>query len=84
MRGLIKRFAAVNRMLAHEALQYRLEHLFFLFGIVEKPKRTAGIHQRVLANQVLYLCFVFVVERVIGSSHVGEFSVAALGVDHPR
>ncbi len=84
MRRQIQRLAAVHRMGPHQALQHRLEHLLFFLGVIEKAERSPRIHQRMLADHVLDLGLGFVVERVIGRAHVGEFGVAALGIDHPR
>ena len=74
----------MHRMCPHQPLQHRLEHRLLFVGIIEEAERAAGIHQRMLADHVLDLGLGVVVERVIGRAHVGEFGVAALGIDHPR
>ena len=84
MRRQIQRLAAVHRMGAHQPLQHRLEHLLFFLGVIEEAERAARIHQRMFADHVLDLGLGFVVERVVGGAHVGEFGVAALGVHHAR
>ena len=75
VRREIERLAAAHGMRAHEPLADRPEHRPLLQ--VEHAQRSARVHERVLADEVLDLRLDGRVERVVGRAHVGELGVAA-------